>query len=241
LEWSVFVKRLAIFGAGPGLGLAAARRFGREGYKVELVSRNGQRLRSFVDSLAEEGVQATAHPQDLGDRSRHAELIEKIGPVDVALINGYVDQEHLRAVRDIDVDSMLATIEGAVLAPISLTRLLLPHMLASGNGAILYGLGASARVPMPPLAGAGSAQASLRNYAFNLNLDLAPHGIYVGALTVGALVRNSDAEQTFDTDIAARRGFDPERVDPADLAERLWTMVTERKTSEETVGALANA
>lgn len=232
------MKRLAVFGAGPGLGLAAARRFGREGYETVLVSRNGERLRSFVDELADEGIRARALVQDLGDRVEHAGLIAEIGPVDVAVINGYVDQEQLCGVRDIDVESMLATIEGTVLAPLSLTRLLLPHMLEAGDGAILYGFGASARVPMPPLAGAGTAQASLRNYALNLNLDLAPQGVYVGALTIGALVRRSDAERIFDTDAAAGRGFQPERVEPADLAERLWTMVTERTSAEETVGAL---
>jgi NAD(P)-dependent dehydrogenase (short-subunit alcohol dehydrogenase family) len=34
---------LLVVGAGPGLGLAAARRFGREGHPVGLVGRNTER------------------------------------------------------------------------------------------------------------------------------------------------------------------------------------------------------
>jgi NAD(P)-dependent dehydrogenase (short-subunit alcohol dehydrogenase family) len=41
---------IAIVGAGPGLGLAIARRFGREGFKVALISRAKPRL----DALAAE-------------------------------------------------------------------------------------------------------------------------------------------------------------------------------------------
>src|SRR5256885_502184 len=119
-------KTLAIFGAGPGLGLSAARRFGKEGFEVALVARNAARLTSFVDDLAADGVSAKAFPVDLSDRATHAGLVAEIGTVDVAVINGYVDQGLIRAVRDIDVDSMRATLEGAVLAPLSLTLLLLP-------------------------------------------------------------------------------------------------------------------
>jgi NAD(P)-dependent dehydrogenase (short-subunit alcohol dehydrogenase family) len=39
---------IAIVGAGPGLGLAIAHRFGAEGYQVALIARNQQK----VDGLA---------------------------------------------------------------------------------------------------------------------------------------------------------------------------------------------
>jgi NAD(P)-dependent dehydrogenase (short-subunit alcohol dehydrogenase family) len=233
------MKTLAIFGAGPGLGVAAARRFGKEGFQVTLVSRNGERLQSFVDELAADGVRAVPLAADLADLAGHDDLIARIGPVDVALINGFLDEASIRPVGDIDVDSMRAALEGVVLAPLSLTRLLLPGMLERGDGALLYGLGASARNPLPPLAGAGSAQAGLRNYALALNAELARKGVYAGVLTIGALIERSDAQRTFDSDSAAQRGFQPERIDPDELAEFLWTQYIRREPVEQTVGALA--
>ena len=230
------MKTLAILGAGPGLGFATARRFGEEGFETVLVSRNERRLKSFVDDLAGLGIEARGVAADLSDVDSHEDLVAELGPVDVALMNGFFDQEHIRAADDIDVASMRAAVERLVLAPLSLTRLLLPHMLREGHGAILYGLGASARIPMPPLGGVGSAQAALRNYALNLNHTLAEQGVYVGAMTIGALIAHSDAERIFDADASARRGYEPERADPADLADRLWTMYTERATAEHVVG-----
>ncbi|RZQ59772.1 SDR family NAD(P)-dependent oxidoreductase [Amycolatopsis suaedae] len=232
---------LAIFGAGPGLGLATARRFGQEGFDVALVARSRERLEGWVRELAAEGVRARALPADLTDRSAHAELVRAIGPVDVAVLNGYVERAAIRPVLDIDPDSMSAVIDGAVLAPLSLTRLLLPGMLERGEGGLLYGLGGSAHTPMPPMAALGSAQASLRNYVLNLHIELAGRGVYAGALTIAALIENSDAQRLFDSDPAATLGLKAERVDPADLAQRYWDLYSKRDRAEDTVGALLAA
>ena len=55
-------RTVVVLGAGPGLGLAIARRFAAEGYAAALVARNGKRL----DELA--GSARAALPYaDLGD------------------------------------------------------------------------------------------------------------------------------------------------------------------------------
>ena len=51
-------KSIAVFGAGPGLGRAVARRYAREGYDVVLVARRGQPLDSFAQDLT--GIGASA-------------------------------------------------------------------------------------------------------------------------------------------------------------------------------------
>ena len=53
---------IAIVGAGPGLGLAIARRFGREGFRVALVSRAESKLDALAARLAEDGIQAAGLP-----------------------------------------------------------------------------------------------------------------------------------------------------------------------------------
>ncbi len=47
-----------IVGAGPGIGLAAAERFGREGWKVVLAARSPGHLDPTVARLIGEGVDA---------------------------------------------------------------------------------------------------------------------------------------------------------------------------------------
>jgi NAD(P)-dependent dehydrogenase (short-subunit alcohol dehydrogenase family) len=52
-------KSIAVFGAGPGLGQAVARRYAREGYAVTLVARRSEPLDRLAQELTSAG--ATAH------------------------------------------------------------------------------------------------------------------------------------------------------------------------------------
>ncbi|WP_370948204.1 SDR family NAD(P)-dependent oxidoreductase [Amycolatopsis sp. cg5] len=230
------MKTLAIFGAGPGLGISTARRFGKEGYRVALVSRNAGRLKSFVDELAAEGVKAEAFTADLADIGGHAALVEAIGDIDVAVINGYLGIESVRPALEIEVDSLRLALEGATLAPLSLTNLLLPRLLEQGDGGLLYGLGLSSKDPIPQLAMYGAAQASLRNYVHNLHGVVADKGIYAGALTIGVLIERSDAQVMFDSMPEAGLGLQPPRAEPNELAELYWDLYTRRDRAEEVVG-----
>lgn len=76
-----------IVGAGPGLGVAVARRFGREGFSVGLVARDRSRLNALVRELEAEGVRAAAATADARrpDKLRHAlrERAERLGPAEV--------------------------------------------------------------------------------------------------------------------------------------------------------------
>ena len=49
---------IVIVGAGPNLGAAVARRFGREGMSVGLVARDAAKLKELANVLNEEGITA---------------------------------------------------------------------------------------------------------------------------------------------------------------------------------------
>jgi short-subunit dehydrogenase len=58
---------IVIVGAGPNLGLAIARRFGREGLPVGLVSRDQAKLDKLATQLEGEGVKALGRVADIRD------------------------------------------------------------------------------------------------------------------------------------------------------------------------------
>jgi NADP-dependent 3-hydroxy acid dehydrogenase YdfG len=51
-------KVCAVVGAGVGLGLAIAQRFGREGYQLALLARRPEMLAEYTKPLNDDGMQA---------------------------------------------------------------------------------------------------------------------------------------------------------------------------------------
>lgn len=216
-------KTLAIFGAGPGLGLSVARRFAAEGFNIALVARNSARLADFVARIDGE---ASAFPADLGNHQEIDALVgaieEKYGPPDVLTFSpaGWVDGRPL-AVLDLTPATLTRQLHFPLLTATALVNRVLPAMPAGGS--ILMALGISALQPMPFIASVGVAHAAVRSCLQNLNAELAPRDIYADALIVGEAVVGSDAANS----VGVREGLDPD-----DLAEAYWRLHTKRDTFE---------
>jgi short-subunit dehydrogenase len=58
---------IIIVGAGPNLGAAVARRFGREGLSVGLVARDERKLAALEADLAGQGITAAHAAADIRD------------------------------------------------------------------------------------------------------------------------------------------------------------------------------
>jgi NAD(P)-dependent dehydrogenase (short-subunit alcohol dehydrogenase family) len=234
------VKTIAIFGAGPALGLSVARRFGREGYRVALVARRQESL----DALAAELPGAETFRADLLDPAQLtaavAAIEDRFGHVDVAVWSpGGLDQQRV-AVLDIDPDALPGQLELLLLAPIRLARLLLPGMRARGEGALLYASGTSAIQATPELGNVGVALAGMRNYVQGAHAALAGEGVYVGVVPIGGLIKNSAAEAIVLSAPAEFANFDLEALkantlDPDDIAEVFWDLNLKRDRVEEIV------
>src|ERR1700685_592139 len=64
---SIDNRRLLLVGAGPGLGMAVARRFADGGYRVTLGARSTDRLGDLAESLAATGAQIDTIAADASD------------------------------------------------------------------------------------------------------------------------------------------------------------------------------
>jgi NAD(P)-dependent dehydrogenase (short-subunit alcohol dehydrogenase family) len=237
----ISLKTIAIFGAGPALGLSVARRFGREGYRVALVARRQESL----DALAVELPDAETFRADLLDPAQLtaavAAIEDRFGHVDVAVWSpGGLDQQRV-AVLDIDPDELPAQLELLLLAPIRLARLLLPGMRARGDGALLYASGTLALRPTPQLGNVGVALAGMRNYIHGANAALADEGVYLGVVPIDGLIKNSAAEAVVLSAPEEFANFDvaallASGLDPDDIAEVFWDLNLKRDRVEEVVG-----
>ena len=228
------MKTIAIFGAGPGLGQAVARRFGREGFRVALVARDATRLESMAGDLAENGVEAAGFPADLGDREAALGAVDAIqarfGPVDVLEFSPTPGTGLRKSPSELDVDAVARLLELYVLTPVALVGRVLPGMLERGGGGLLFAMGAAAKYPAPRFAG-GMVLSSLRNYVLTLNAELGPRNVYAGTLVIGALIEGSAAARNPSAWGNGRVAV----VAADDLAGRCWDMYARRDRAEEQV------
>ncbi len=183
---------IAVVGAGPGLGLALARAFGREGFHIGLIARDAARLTADVATLKAEGVTASAHPADIRDRAALRTALEAVGPVDVLEYSPGPQGAPITPALDTTVDSATAQFELNVLGAITATEVVLPAMLARGAGTLIFTTGASSILPISFLGSAGLAMAALRNWSLSLHDQLAPRGVHVGAVTIATALTETD-------------------------------------------------
>ncbi|MFE4449993.1 SDR family NAD(P)-dependent oxidoreductase [Streptomyces sp. NPDC056796] len=230
-------KVIAVFGAGTGLGVSVARRFGREGFRVALVARRKERLDALVAELAGEGVEAVAFPADLSEPAGVPALVEaireRLGRIDVVAYGPIGGDQGFTPAAELDAATLQSLVPLLLLTPVEVVRAVLPEWTGRGDGAFLLAHGYSAAQPMPHLSGLGPVMSATRNYLYSLNAELAGTGVYAGALTVGSLIARSEVAAK------ARAAFDAvdnqryEVVDPDDLAEHFWDMYTKRDRVEQ--------
>jgi len=238
------VKTIAIFGAGPALGLSLAQRFGREGYRVALVARRQESLDELAAALP--NIETETFRADLLDPTQLTAAVtaieQRLGYVDVAVWSpGALDQPRVH-VLDIDPDTLPDQLELLLQAPIRLATRLLPGMRTRHDGALLYASGILARTPVPQLGNVGIALAGMRNYVLAANAALSSEGVYVGVVPIGGLIKDSAAEAAVLNTPAQFDGFDMDTLqlttlDPADIAEVFWNLNLKRDRAEQVVGS----
>jgi short-subunit dehydrogenase len=221
-------RSIAVFGAGPGLGEAVARRYAREDYAVTLVARRPEPLERLAKDLT--GAGATAHvvSADLSDTAGTPRLAERIreqaGDLD-ALYYAPTPATGFVAAADLTprhAQSFMPLIFSTLLA---LVQEFLPYMLEQGDGAILTAQGGSTVHGLPNMSGPSPAQAAQRNYLQALHAEVAERGVHVGMLYIGAAIRNSAFHVELEQSKAAGAPvWEMPVVDPEHLAELLWTM-----------------
>ncbi len=188
------MQTLAVVGAGPGLGFALARRFGREGFRVGLVARRRAVLDEGVVALAAQGVEAAAFTAGASVPTQLTAaltgLVDRFGRIDVLEFSPMPFTELPRftaagtTVEDVDHHWRVQTL-GALTA----VRHVLPGMLSRGTGSILLTTGMSAVTPLAMLTPIGMAMSAVRNYARCLHQELAPTGIYAGTVCICTGIR----------------------------------------------------
>ncbi|WP_406232224.1 SDR family NAD(P)-dependent oxidoreductase [Nocardia sp. NBC_01009] len=231
-------RTAVIIGVGPGLGMSMARRFGREGFRIALVSRSDARHGAYLRDLASLGIDATAHTADVTDRDRLRSVLSEIGRDGGIALAYYGPGPTQQPVPITEID--MATAQSAfewVWPAVDVVREVLPGMLDDGDGGLLFAGGLSSVRPMPMLGQLALASAALRSYALTLHAALADRGVYAGTLTIGGLVERGDIHAMVTADPERFGSPDGHTLDPDRLADTAWGMYRTRDRAEDVFDA----
>ena len=204
---------LAIIGAGRGLGAAVARRFGKEGFAVGLISRHQGRLDALAAELEQDGVQAQGFAADVRDPASIAAALEQVsetlGPIEVLQYSPLPQKDFMRPVLETTPADLKGPVEFSIYGPVAAVHQVLPGMRFLGDDAtpsILFVNGGSAVKPGRNVTGTSVAFAGQAAYAELLHEVLAEEDIYVGQLIIGGQIIAGDDEK--DPDVLADRIFE---------------------------------
>ena len=129
--------RALVTGASSGIGLAFAQRLARDGYDLILVARRHERLAQLAREIEKVGAYAEVVVADLAAPEGLATVEERAAAGDVTmLVNNAGFQTYMPFV-ELDPDRAEAQIRVQVTAVVSLSRAVLPAMLARNAGAII--------------------------------------------------------------------------------------------------------
>lgn len=213
---------VVIVGAGPNLGAAVARRFGREGLAVGLVSRTEAKLADLADALRADGLTVAHRAADIRDADALTgaitALTDELGPVEVLSFSPLPAKEFMKPILETTVDDVRGPLEFSVLGAVAAARAVLPGMLERGAGSILYTTGGAAINPYPLRAGVGISFAGEVAYARMLHDEVAERGVHVAHTAIGGRIEP---------------GGDHE---PEDVADVLWRHHTERSGFQTRIG-----
>jgi NAD(P)-dependent dehydrogenase (short-subunit alcohol dehydrogenase family) len=180
-------KVVLITGGTDGLGAALAVRLVEEGTRVAVCGRDSGRLAATEQRLRDAGGDALAVPADV---TRPADL-ERF--VDAAVsrwgrLDGLVNNAGRSAAGRIDQvsdDDWIADLDLKVLAAVRCTRLVVPHLIEAGGGAIVNVLNTGAKAPGAASLPTTASRAAGLAMTKAASKDLGGHGIRVNAVLIG--------------------------------------------------------
>lgn len=151
-----------------------------------------------------------------------ASIAKVFGSVDVLEYSPYAG---LTAVTptEVTVDNLRPAIEHGLYGAVAAVQAVLPAMLDTGAGTLLFTTGGGSINPYPMLATVNAAGAALRNWAINLNGALADRGVYAAIVAINVFI-----------------GAEPPApgipyAHPDDIAHVYWTLHTDRSQAEYAV------
>jgi short-subunit dehydrogenase len=177
-------RRVLVTGASRGIGREIAVHCAAAGARVALVARNEQAIKELAATLG-----GTAHPCDLADLDQTRALVAQVeadgGPVDVLVNNAGLDG--VGALESSTAEGVADLIHVNLLAPMELSRQVLPAMVSRGSGHIVNVSSYAAASMYPGGTTYAASKAGLSHFTEVLRWELRGTGVDLTIVELGPI------------------------------------------------------
>ena len=209
MENAPLSRSIVVVGAGPGIGLATARRFAAEGYAVGLVARDAVRLAEHEQTLKEHDARVETATADATSpdslRAALETLADRLGAPEVVCYCPLPSIPLIKPVLETSPEDLTEALALGVAGLATVVRTVTPAMRAAGRGTVLVTSGSGALRPSPERAASAVATSALTSYAAIAHEALATDGVHLAHVAVVGAV-------------GPGRAHEPDAV-----ADELWT------------------
>lgn len=207
-------KVCAVFGYGPGLGAATAKKWSANGFQVALLSRTLEKVRSAESSIPNSKGFAcdVTNPAEIESAVKSIEA--SLGPIHTVVYNA--GNGVWKTWDQIDLDLFDSAMKTNVHGLLKVTQMTAPGMVSRGQGSIMV-TGATASMRGKPFtAGFAPQKGAQRLLSQSLARDLAPKGVHVGLFIIDGII--------------GMDGSDPKKLDPNAIAQTYWDIANQPKS-----------
>jgi short-subunit dehydrogenase len=184
-------KVIWITGASSGIGEALAYEFARQGAQLVLSARRSAELEAVRSRCAnpERHLVLAFDMTNISELQQHAvTVLKQCGRIDVLINNAGVSQRSLVKDTALEVDRRIMELD--FFAPVALTKAVLPHMLATGNGQLVAVASVVGLVATPYRSAYSAAKHAIVGFYDALRAEVHDAGIKVAVLFPGFVRTN---------------------------------------------------
>lgn len=185
-------KIVWITGASSGIGEALAIEYAKLGADLILSSRNQQRLEEVATECQKSGIQTAIATIDLEDfnsiKNCAATVLQKFPKIDILVNNGGISQRSLAVETSIDIDRKI--METNFFGAVTLTKEVLPALMAGGGGKIIVISSVVGKFGFPLRTAYSASKHALQGYFEALRAELYNHNVKVTIVSPGRILTN---------------------------------------------------
>jgi short-subunit dehydrogenase len=219
--------RVLLTGAGGGIGREAAAALVRAGAAVLLAGRHPARLSAQARALGQE-PRVTWAAADLADPAQVERLAREAAAWGCNVVVHNAGTPAFGALAQHDAAAMHRVLQINLLAPMLLTRLLLPHLARQAQAQVLCVGSALGRIGLPGYTLYSASKFGLRGFAEALRRELAETSVRVQYLGPRTTHTDFNDEQVQAYNRATRAAVDRPAVVAAALVRQLQDEAAER-------------